>query len=990
VRVAVLGPLVVERGGDDITPSSRLQRRLLALLTLRSPRPVPVDALIDVAWPDGGVPKEPRENLQTHLSRLRRQLDAGAAGIIAGEADAYRLVGDRVMSDLEDLSTLTGTAVDLDGPESLARIEGALALWRGPSLEDIADADAAMGDAARLDELRLSLREARFEKLSQLDPDPRLVADLEAFTLEHPYRERPHAILMEILYHLGRQVDALGTYQRLRSRLADDLGLEPSMALRELEAQILGHRVPPRPPAAAGAGSAPAVAPMGASGPPAGTTSLVGREEDLDRLRGALKRSRLVTITGPGGVGKTRIAMEMGRELEELGDGRPVVWCDLTPATNDAEVLDVVAQALHAHRRGRQTTREAVLSATSGIEPDLLLDNCEHVSDAVVSLACDVLAASPGTTILATTRGPLDVAGEELVALEPMSWDGTGAAHDRPPAMELFWQRATATGTTLPDDEQTRASVARVCRAVDGLPLGIELAAAQLRNMTLEELADRVAGTSGALDMHRRSGAERHRSIRSALSWSLDALPDADRRFFEMLSVFPGSFDAAGAAAVTEMFDVEEVAARLRVLSDLCLVTVRAAGGRSRFRLLRTARSLGRERTEAAGSFADLLVRHRDWVVALAERAGPRVRGPGEAEAVHLIEAEVDNLRGVVRRAVAGADVDTALSVASAVSDYAVHRMRDDIVDWSELALTIEGAEHHPLQGSALATLAMAATNRGDLERARTLGQMVIERGTTDALGALHAHHALGLAALYSGALDEATAFAAEHLRLAEDADEPFDGQFASMITALAAHYGGDDATAIAWADRSRAFADACGAPSSSAWSDYVFGELLADSDPARSRSLFTAAITCGDSVHNELLAGVARLALATLPFEVGDEHTVLRAYRALIESWSARNDWTHQWTTLQNLVPLLAHCGAHADAAVILCALTSDGGDTRIFGDAAEEIAAVRHELGDRLGEDELSHLDVLASSLSAREIVERASEAIARLLGDDDRHPS
>jgi predicted ATPase/DNA-binding SARP family transcriptional activator len=984
LRIAVLGPCVVERAGRDVTPSSALQRRLLTLLALRSPRTVSVESLMDVAWPRTERPRDPRQNLHTHMSRLRRHLDEGTddSSAIITEADGYRLDPEVATSDLRELSTLTSAGTAADGAMTTEHLERALALWRGPSLIAIVDSDDGVAEATRLDELRLSLREVRFEQLLAGRPDVGLVAELEAFTIDHPYRERPHAVLMEALYHLGRQADALSTYQRLRTRLGEDLGLEPSVALRQLESQILGHQLAEHhPEPTAVVAERQAVPPGAMRPPPKALTALVGRAAELAQLRAAVKRSRLVTIVGAGGVGKTRIAIELADELDSADAHRPVVWCDLAATMSASDVIDVVALALHVHRQGRQTAHDAVMSAVTGMEPVLILDNCEQVAEAVADLIADVLAAA-GSRVVTTARAPLDVPGEQLVQLSPMSWRQSATSNEPPPAVALFCERATAAGADLGADARTGHLLAAVCCAVDGLPLGIELAAAQLRNMTLEELAEQVTASSGALDLGRRSGAERHRSIRSALEWSLDSLDDADREVFTCISVFSGSFGVHAAATVVESDDEADVASRLRSLTDLSLVTVDTVSGRSRFRLLRTARLIGQERAETNGSATVLADRHRRWVLDLLQNNEPLFRGPAEAEAVRSIELELDNIRAVVRRAADESDPETALTVVASLSDFGIHRMRDDMGDWAELALTLDGADDHPLRASAMATIAFLATSRGDLATAESLARRVLDMRGVPIDAALHAHHASALVALYSGALPEAVEAARRQLRLAESVGDPFNGQFACMLSGLSELYGGASDRAMQWADRSQELARRSGSPTSAAWADYFLAEVLAKSDPVRSASLLRSAIRAGDSVNNELVTGVARLSITTLPFQVGHEKGVLEAYRQIIHSWRSRNHWTHQWTTLQNLAPVLARCGADADATILLGALTTDERLPHLFGDTAEKLAVLREDLVGRIGEDRLEALRSSGAAQSPPETLQQALAAIDGLL--------
>lgn len=971
-RVDVLGPLVLQRDGRLLTPASSLQRRILCLLACRAPSQVSVDHLIDVSWPHGALPKEPEQNLQTHISRIRRLCGArpGEAGAIETRPGGYRLAVEELSVDVIELAELTAPGLGpAEDASTLERLTRALALWRGDSLVDIADTDLGRGEAARLDELRLSITEARFECLLATGAQAELVHDVEAFTLEHPYRERTHAVLMQALHDLGRQADALAAYQRLRTRLVEDLGIEPSPELRALEADILGQRLAVRIPAAP-----PDRSPSAASGPPAPVTPLVGRDDALARAEAAVARSRLVTIVGSGGVGKTRLAMELGQRRSHHGpDPRSVVWCDLTAATDGPDLTELVARALGARRQPDETARAATIRAAARDEPFLILDNCEQVIEPSAALVAELLAASGGVRVLATSRGPLDIAGEDLVRLEPLRYEpleGEGSSR-LPPAAALFLARSAATGTELDASDTTLDQVVRVCRAVDGLPLGVELAAAQLRNMTLRQLADRMGQELGPLDVARRRGPVRHRSVRSTLEWSYHLLDTADRRLLAAISIFSGSFGPTAAARISRAGDARSVSDRLSMLSDLSLLSVEPTENEMRFRLLETTRSFGRELLVRDGVEAALSARHREWVRDLLDAHATALRGPEEEGAARSISLETDNVRAAVGRAATDGDAGAALAICCSLDEFAFQRLRDDVYGWTERALAIEGADDHGLFGRALATLALGLTSRGDLLRAEACARQALGAAPQDEIAAVAAHHALALAALYTGELPGALAAATTQLEVAESADDDVNAQGACMIAALASAYGGDRPAALDWAERSIGFADRSGAPSTRAWAAYCLGEVLGTADTERAAALFEQAITIGETVDNLFVMGVAEVSLTTLRAAAGDPGAALRTFDQLIRRWVGRNDWTHQWTTLQNVAPLLTRSGSPAEAAVLVGALTANVAARPLFGDAADRISHLEGELADQLGAAAFQRHRARGAALSPREIV-------------------
>jgi predicted ATPase/DNA-binding SARP family transcriptional activator len=975
MHLDVLGPLVLRRGDTDVTPSSAIARRLLCLLAARAPATVSTDELVDVAWPDGALPKEPQQNLHTYVARIRRLGGArpGEPGLVETRPGGYRLATDELGVDLDVLSELTAPGLEPDGdPSTVRRLTRALGLWRGRSLHDIADTDAGRGDAVRLDELRLSIAEARFECLLASGEAAAVVHDVEAFTVEHPYRERPHAVLMRALSGLGRHADALAAYQRLRTRLADDLGLEPSPGLRALEADVLSHRMAHVDPPGEVRGPPPAA-------PPARLTPLVGREDDVSALTAATGRSRLVTVVGAGGVGKTRLALELAHlRSGDRTSGERVLWCDLGPAGDEADVVELLARSVRARRQPDEGTRAAAIRAVAGAEPFLVLDNCEHVVEAVAELVADVLHRSERVRIVATSRTPLDIPGEDVIRLEPLRCeagvDGAqreqGAADVAPPAVELFVERCAAAGVAVQAAGPDLDEAVRICCAVDGLPLGIELAAAQLRNMPLARLADRLDRELGPLEVGRRRGPSRHRSIGATLEWSYRLLSSDDQRLLAAISVFPGSFGADAAAAVLGDDDRLAVEDDLRALSDLSLLTVEPSQHALRFRLLGTTRSFGRGVLADQGSDVELLDRHARWVSAMLESQQQALRGAAEADAVRTIELETDDIRSVLSRATSHGDLDIALAVCCALADFAFYRLRDDLLDWTDRALALPGATEHRLAGRALAGLALGLTSRGDLTRADACARRAMEVGADDLPAQLAAHHALVLVALYSGRLDDAVDAATSQLALAEDVGDHVESQIASALCALARLYAGDHDAALVWAERSMVAAERSAQPSAEAWAEYSLGEVLAHRDPERAERGLERAIALGGAVDNPFVVGVAEVALATMRSAASDPRAALRTFGPIIRRWDERNDWTHQWTTLQNVAPLVARAGGASDAAVLVGTLTA-ATERPLFGGAHDGIRELEQDLARELGDELFQELRARGAGLSRREVV-------------------
>ncbi|QFZ20212.1 BTAD domain-containing putative transcriptional regulator [Saccharothrix syringae] len=576
MRIRALGELEV-RGPDGtrVDLGGPMLRALLLRLAVDTGRVVTTDRLVADLWPHT-APADPTAALQSLVARLRRALGRDAIG---SHPTGYRL---DLPPEQVDLHAFARAVAE-------GRPREALALWRGAPLADVADTGFAQATLARLEELRLSAVEARLDLDLAAGATPELVAEIEELATATPLREGLHARLMRALCARGRHADALAAHERARALLADQLGADPGPELREAHRQAL--RAPTRRP-----------------GLPARLTSFVGREHELDELTRALAEARLVTVTGPGGAGKTRLALEAA-DRTPAPDG---VWLvDLAPVPADDGLLPAVRAALGT------TDRPADFLA--GRTALLLLDNCEHLLDGVAGLAADLLARCPRLRVLATSREPLGVTGEVLRPLDPLP----GAQ-----AVALFTDRARAVRPGFTPDETTTA----ICRALDGLPLAVELAAARLRSLTPAQLTHRLGDRLGLLDRGVRGAPARHRTLRAVLDWSHDLLDPAERTLLARLSVFAGGATLRAVEDVTGG-TLDQVAS----LVDKSLVVATD----ERYRLLETVREYAATHLEDADR---VRARHTAHYTALAEHAEPRLRGPEQAVWVDRLATEQANL----------------------------------------------------------------------------------------------------------------------------------------------------------------------------------------------------------------------------------------------------------------------------------------------------------------------------------------------------------
>ncbi|GAA4444914.1 BTAD domain-containing putative transcriptional regulator [Phytohabitans houttuyneae] len=673
MRYGVLGATQVRgAGGVEVPAGGPRARALLVLLLLDAGRIVPAERLIDGLYGDN-PPAGAANALQSQVSRLRQAL--GEYAPIEHHTAGYRLAVEPDDVDVHRFTRLAAegqralVAGDLAGAAAALR-EG-LGLWRGPAL---ADAPYAAGRASRLDELRLGAVEDRVEaELGLGASSGQLVAELRDVVAAHPLRERPRALLMRALYAAGRPGEALAAYEDARHVFAEELGTDPSPEMAALHVAILRDEVA-RP---AGFVGRDQVARL-----PGQLTSFVGREEELRRVGKLLGEARLVTLHGPGGAGKTRLAVEAAGAQDgevcfvELAALRPPRLPDgaehpVHPASEagpDDDVALAVLGALglrEAGLRGSADPRDAterLVAALADRRLLVVLDNCEHVIAEAAQLAARILAAAPGVRVLATSREPLGITGEALCPVLGLAVPPDEAPRDAGtyPAVRLFADRAADAVPGFAVDDSTVEDVLRVVRTLDGLPLAIELAAARLRALPVADLAVRLDDRFRLLSRGSRAAQPRHQTLRAVVEWSWDLLDEAERALARRLTVFSGgaTLDAAERVCGADL-DV------LASLVDKSLVV--AAGGR--YRMLETVRAFCAERLAEAGEVAGVRARHTAYFLELAREADPHLRRAEQLEWLRRLDAERDNLRTALARSVDD-DPITALRLLSALSFY--------------------------------------------------------------------------------------------------------------------------------------------------------------------------------------------------------------------------------------------------------------------------------------------------------------------------------
>jgi predicted ATPase/DNA-binding SARP family transcriptional activator len=951
VEFRLLGDVEVGLDGRPLDTGHTRQRTVLAALLVDVGRPVPADQLIDRVWADR-PPYRARNALSAYVSRLRAVL-TGVDGVrITRGPGGYLLAVDPLAVDLHLFRHLVSRARAAEQPaEAAALYARALDLWRGdpfptidvPWFADLRTALEAERLAATLDRNDAAIAAGRHAEL---------LGEITAAAGAHPFDERLAGQLMLAQYRSGRQSDALATYQRIRRRLVDELGSEPGPALRRVHQQILDADV-----------AAPAVAPR--ARPSRGNierrpTRFLGRDDELRRVEDAAHDGPLVTLTGVGGVGKTRLAVEVARHAgARLPDG---VWmCELAPLSDGTAVGHALAAALGVQQQQGLGIEQTITDYLAGRRLLLVLDNCEHVLEAAARVVDRIVTHCPSVAVLATSREPLGVEGERVIPVHPLP-DADAAA--------LFADRAKAHRPEFSLDPDVADAVGEICRRLDGLPLAIELAAARIRAMSATELAQRL--DSSRLSHATRGAAPRHQSLVAAIDWSYRLLSEPERALFARMSLFAGGFDLDAVHGVcADPGSTEEDTLDLLIgLVDKSMVSARSSAGRSRYLVLETLRAYGRDRLDEAG-LADRFARgHAAHFTALAERGARAVQGPDERRWVERVLPDYDNLRAAFERAVADRDADLALRLVTSLPELAHLRVGYESASWAERALDLADPGH-PLFAAAVGAAARGAWNRGDFAHARALaalaGGRVPGRGTGRVA---YPADVLADVALYADDAGAALRHYSAEVERARRDDDPIRLVWTLYYVAVCHAVLRTPEQGLPAAEEAVRVADPTANPTAQSMARYALGLVLKKSDPARALALFDEAGELAASVRNFWWHGIALMEGAATLAVHGDPRRACRDFLDVLDHWERVGDWSQQWIALRYVVRLLARVGA-AEAAVTLHAALGAAG-------RPSPLDAARHARV--LGDERYAAAVAAGSALTGSTVVAYAREALAR----------
>ena len=777
-----------------------------------------------------------------------------------------------------------------------------------------------------------------------------------------PFRESGYATLMRLQLDAGDRAEALRTYERCRRLLADELGVDPAP---ETEAVFLAALRTQREPVTE-TGPAETVGRL-----PAAVTTFVGRDHEIDKVAAALAHARLVTLCGVGGVGKSRLALECAAGLAAAyPDG---VWqCELARVNRDEALAHVLAGALGVHERSERTIEGSLIDFLRPRRALLLLDNSEHLLEALAPLLAALLRACPRLAVLATSRERLAVDGEHVVPIEPLPLPAPGAdllAGPPPAAVQLFADRAAAACHGFAIGPANVAAVSAICTRLDGLPLAIELAAARLRTVGVDELADRLDDRFELLTGGPRTANPRQRTLRGMVDWSYGLLSERERRVFDQLSVFAGSFTAQAATAVCRDSPAHTDQA-LANLVDRSMVVADTTQLPARYRLLETLRVYGRqrlgEREEAEGARRA----HAGYYATLAQSLAEQLCGPDEAVAAAALEREWDELRAAHRWSTTTGEADVALRLAAALYWYALFYMRAEAPVWAEQAVALPGADTHPLYPRACGTAGVGCWARGELGRAVGFGHCGLEAAAGQP-SRRFALDVLGAAALFEGHLDASADHFSCGADAAADAGDDYHRTHLLGDVALVRAYQGHHDEALRVADEARRIARVTANPSAIAWSLYVDGEIVADADPDRAIALLDASIELARTVGSTFALGVALVSASSVRGRHGDPHGALQMLLQVVEHWRAVGNWTQQWTTLRNVIDLFVRLRADIPAAVLLGALRAAVTAAPVYGSDAQRLAAGARLLHRRLGARQFSAATAQGETMTDDEAV-------------------
>lgn len=961
LRVGVLGALEVHVDGHRRGVAPGRQRAVLACLVVHAGRPVSPEALIEAAWRDD-LPQDPRKALRTVLSRLRTVVGHDAIAMGPG---GYRLT--TATTDAEEFTELVERARSVEPERARESLRAALELWRGPAYGEYADAPWASTAAEHLARLQRDAVEAHAAALLQTGEPAVAVAGLQELLAEQPFREQAVALLVTALYHAGRQTEALERLRTHRGLLGAELGLDPSPQLVDLESRILDHALAapvPRPP-----------------GPPAWldtSTAFLGREDEVADLVVAVTSNQVTVVTGPGGVGKTRLAAESLAGLHERL-ALPVTVVELV-AVGPGQVLTTVLDGLGLRSTagsgaapgapGTDVLLEDLVEYLGAVPRLLVLDNCEHVLPETTALVSAVTRRCREVKVLATSRRRLGIPAEQVLPLRPLEVPDPGTTvgtQGATPSVRLFGDRVRRLRPSFAVTVDNAAEVAELCRRCEGLPLALELAASR-------------AATSGGTGVLARlptevwGGAD---GLAAVVTWSYELLEPDQQTLLDCLSVFTGDFTAEAVTGLVAHVPswCGEAAPVLAELVESSLVAHHETGGGSRYRLLEMVRAFAARSLTASGRDGEVGAAHGLWVRDLVTRIREDWERLDGAVVAARLRAGSGEVATALRRALDAGELVLAAEISHAVAR-CLHwtpglELRDLMITVGERAAERPG----PDVACGVAAAAFALGERGDPAGARTLGTAALEM-SQDPDSAATAQMALAVAAMYAGDLADSARWFRSLAATPELTGE------ANTSLALIACYSDDLVGAREHADIALTVGLA-GSDFSHVFARYAGGEVTARTDPSRGATLLAEAAVEADRVDAEQVGRVSRVALFALLVRGGREPEAVTLGLELFAELRRLGAWTQVWTLLRMLAELLAEADRWSDVAFFLGAAGGAAGAPPPVGQDIERYAVLEDRLREHRSGYVVEQIRTLAAATPRAQVLSRAERVLGDLAG-------
>ncbi len=949
LRLGVLGALQVVVDGEERPVPPGRQRAVLARLLVDADQPVSGDALVEAAWPDMS-PEDPRRALRTVLSRLRSVL--GSDRIIR-EPTGYRLAVPPSAVDAGEFEQLVEDARQTGATRAEHLLRRALSLWRGPPYGEYDTAWFAASEKQRLERLRADALEAHATVLLHTGDPAAAVADLEGLLERDPFREQAVELLARALYEAGRQTEALDRLRAHRRRLVSELGLDPGPALIALEQRILGHSLPPSP-------ALPRLPDWLDT-----STAFIGREDEVAAVVGALAAHSVTVITGPGGVGKSRLAAEALVRADERLE-LPVTVVELVSVTGRG-VVAAVADALGLRSQG-SSLQESVVEYLGASPHLLVLDNCEHVRDQVAPLVDQIVRRCRDVRVLATSRRRLGILSELVIPLDPLALPDPAATvgvQSAAASVRLLADRVRRLRPTFAVTPENTPQVAQLCRRCDGLPLAVELAASRVANSGVDEVVRQLSdpGPGGAAD-----------ALDAVVEWSVRLLEPQQRELLHCLAVFAGSFDTDDARRMAERLPWDhDVGAALPELVESCLVVAHLSGGTCRHHLLEMVRAHAARGLAASGREDVARRAHAEWVrdtVAAIRADWSRGDGADAAARLDACSAEVAN---ALRHVLDSGDLVLGADLSHAVGRCLHWTPRLELADLL-LELGRRGArDGRPALAPALGVAAFLAAERGELDRARSLGTtaLTMSRVPDDLV---MVWLALAVSAMYAGDLIESARWFRKLATLPE-----FTGEAHSSLALIACYR--DELAAAGEHARIALAARPTSSDATHAFARYAAGEVAARDDPARGEALLAGAAEEARRVGAEQVHRVARVARFALLVRGGRLTEAAELGLPLVRELRRRGNWNQAWTMMRLVAELLVGVERWPDAAYLLAAAREAPSAPPPVGQDIARYDAMWRAIEQALGSTVVRQIGVLAARDPRGQVVSRAERALSEV---------